>query len=95
MTRSIVAVLFVCTVCSVAALADATVAVELAVVPQPSEQGGTERPASVGSVMVGSTFYVEVWVQDVGSPGVGITGGTVDLGYTTATADAVHLLRET
>ena len=38
---------------------------------------------------MGYSYYLEVWVQDTGVPGVGVSGGTVDVHYTTAAADAV------
>ena len=48
-------------------------------------------PTSLDQVGVGSTFYAEVWMQDVGSPTEGISGGYLDIAYDTAYADAVAL----
>jgi len=43
---------------------------------------------------LGSTYYVEVWVQDLLAPGVGISGGYVDVGYTTAIVDALSVVHQ-
>ncbi|MCK4623807.1 MAG: hypothetical protein KAV00_00715, partial [Phycisphaerae bacterium] len=43
---------------------------------------------SIADVPVGATYYAEVWLRDTGSIMSGITGGQVDITYTTASADA-------
>ena len=42
---------------------------------------------SIDSVGLGSTYYAEIWLRDVGTI-QGISGGSVDIAYTTAFADA-------
>jgi hypothetical protein len=70
---------------------DLALGLQLVVVGSPSAAGSTELPSGLGSVSWGSTYYVEVWVQDRVVPGVGITGGYVDVNYTTGAADAVSV----
>ena len=52
-------------------------------------------PESLAEVKAGSTYYLEIWVQDAADPGVGVTGGCVDVVYTTAAADALGLTHGT
>ncbi|MBM4043460.1 MAG: hypothetical protein FJ290_33655, partial [Planctomycetes bacterium] len=62
--------------------------VELVALTNPSNSDQlSQLPVSVTQVAPGSTYYVEVWVQDVLEPGVGVTGGYVDITYTTDVAD--------
>jgi hypothetical protein len=68
---------------------DLALGLQLVVVGTPSAAGSTVLPIGVETVSWGSTYYVEVWVQDRVAPGVGITGGYVDVSYTTDVADAV------
>jgi hypothetical protein len=70
---------------------DLAVGLQLVVVGSPSAAGSTELPSGLETVSWGSTYYVEVWVQDRMAPGVGITGGYVDVNYTTGVADAVSV----
>jgi PKD repeat protein/fibronectin type 3 domain-containing protein len=70
---------------------DLLIDVQLAARLAPSaSDAASSLPESIAEVAADATFYVEVWVQDVGS-NVGVTGGSVDLSYTTTTADAVAL----
>ena len=46
-------------------------------------------PVSLASVAPGETFVLEIWVQDVSAAATGVTGGYLDLSYTTATLDPV------
>ncbi|MHC4176255.1 MAG: Ig-like domain-containing protein, partial [Planctomycetota bacterium] len=48
-------------------------------------------PDSIESIDAGETYYAEIWVQDKSDTGAGISGGTVDVQYTTAIADAIGL----
>ncbi|MCH8046201.1 MAG: tandem-95 repeat protein, partial [Planctomycetes bacterium] len=48
-------------------------------------------PASERQIAAGESYFVELWIQDVGLPGVGLAGGSVDLSYATAPADVVGL----
>ena len=70
---------------------DLLVDVQLAALlgPSVSDAAGS-LPESLTEVAADTTFYIEVWVQDIHS-NVGITGGSVDLSYTTAAADAQAL----
>jgi secreted trypsin-like serine protease len=69
--------------------------VRLAVVPQPSAIDAMMLPGSVEAVPLGETYYVEIWMQVVGRQAAGVTGGYVDLGYSTDTTDAVGLFHPT
>ncbi|MBN2474882.1 MAG: lamin tail domain-containing protein [Pirellulales bacterium] len=60
--------------------------------PSPSSLPGSSLPASIESVAVGDTCYLEVWVQDIGMPTGGIRSGTLDLHYTTALADVTEVV---
>ena len=44
-------------------------------------------PDPLAEIALEGICYVEVWVRDLGDPGVGITGGQIDLGYS---ADGVR-----
>ncbi|MCH8044584.1 MAG: tandem-95 repeat protein [Planctomycetes bacterium] len=48
-------------------------------------------PASLEQVTAGTSYFVEIWVQDVRTAGSGVVGGSVDLRYTTTAADATGL----
>jgi VCBS repeat-containing protein len=48
-------------------------------------------PSSLSQIAAGTTYFVEVWIQDIDQPGVGISGGTIDLGYNSAPADVAAL----
>jgi VCBS repeat-containing protein len=66
--------------------------VTLVAVGQPSEEELLgELPVSLSEIAAGTSYFVEVWVQDIDEPGVGISGGTVDLGYNSAPADVTAL----
>ncbi|MCH8042774.1 MAG: tandem-95 repeat protein, partial [Planctomycetes bacterium] len=66
--------------------------VALVAVAQPSSEDTLgELPASLSEVAAGTSYFVEVWVQDIDEPSLGISGGTVDLGYNTAPADVTAL----
>ncbi len=70
-------------------LADTTgIGLQVAAVAMPSDSGSDVLPSSLTTVPLGSTYYVEVWVQDRSEPGLGVAGGWVDVNYTTAVADA-------
>jgi Tol biopolymer transport system component len=71
---------------------DSLVGVQMVAVAAPSAVAAAALPSSLETVALGSTYYVEIWVQDRWVPGVGITGGKVDLGYTTAVADALNVV---
>ena len=58
--------------------------------PSATDAVGT-LPASITDVGVGSSFYLEVWVKDVGSPLWGVTTGYLDIAYDTAKVDATGL----
>ncbi len=70
---------------------DPWLGLQLVVVGSPSAAGSNVLPTGIQTVSSGSTYYVEVWVQDRVPPGVGITGGYVDLNYTSGAADAVSV----
>ena len=69
--------------------------VDVAVVPvaEPSPDDSTTLPTALMDADFGETYFVELWVQDVG-PGVGVTGGQVDLSYTTALANATTVFND-
>jgi len=48
-------------------------------------------PSSLPVVAVGDTFYLEVWMNDVGDPLTGISGGYLDIAYDTTYVDATGL----
>ncbi|TVS18383.1 MAG: PKD domain-containing protein, partial [Planctomycetaceae bacterium] len=73
---------------------DAWVGVQVIAVASPSAPGANVLPVSLGTVSLGSTYFVEVWVQDRLLPGVGIAGGKVDMHYTAAVADAVTVVNQ-
>ena len=62
--------------------------------PSSSSLPGAALPAPISAVPKGATYYVEVWVQDLGLPAVGINGGRIDLHYTTAYADATGVVNQ-
>ncbi|MCH8043065.1 MAG: tandem-95 repeat protein, partial [Planctomycetes bacterium] len=66
--------------------------VRLAVVATPSASDVADAfPNSLTEAVAGTSYFVELWLQDVGSPGVGLAGGSVDISFTTAPADVVGL----
>jgi len=73
---------------------DPYVGVQLVAVQAPSATGSSALPAGLASVTLGSTYYVEVWVQDLLAPGVGISGGKVDVNYSTSVVDAVAVVNQ-
>ncbi len=70
----------------------AVVDVALRAVANPSA-GDTAAalPSSLAAVDVGSEYYVEIWVQDVGAAPAGLPGGQIDLDFDTARSDALTL----
>jgi len=66
--------------------------VEVRVVPlsAASASGTSVAPPGpwAGPAHINQTFVAELWAKNVGDPLVGITGGTVDVQYTTSLADA-------
>jgi len=73
---------------------DPLVGLQVVAVREPSAPGSNGLPSSVAAVQSGSTYYVEVWVQDLLTPGVGISGGKVDVGYTTTIVDALTVVNQ-
>jgi autotransporter-associated beta strand protein len=73
---------------------DALVAVQVVAVAAPSAGGTTAPPSSLDLITLGSTYYFEVWVQDRMDPGAGISGGSVDAGYTTSIVDGVAVFHD-
>jgi len=73
---------------------DPYVSVQLVAVQVPSATGSNVLPASLDAITLGNTYYVEVWVQDLLAPGVGISGGKVNVDYTTAVVDAVAVVNQ-
>jgi hypothetical protein len=66
--------------------------VQLVAVAAPSPIGSNVMPSGVEKVSRNATYYVEVWVQDQTLLASGITGGQVDMSYTTALADALAVI---
>jgi hypothetical protein len=62
------------------------------IVGTPSATNSTSLPTALAGATVGQTFFVELWAQDLVDR-VGISGGSIDLSYTTTIADAVALQR--
>jgi hypothetical protein len=72
--------------------ADVDVAFELVVLNAPSASGTTTLlPASIGSIAQGQTYYVEVWVSDVGDISTGITSAYVDLHFPATAASVTNI----
>ncbi len=70
----------------------ALVDVALRAVANPSASDtATSLPSSLAAVDVGSEYYVEIWVQDVGATPVGLPGGQLDLNFDAARSDALAL----
>jgi hypothetical protein len=69
-----------------------TVGVQAVAVQTPSARGSKVLPSSLESVARGSTYYVEIWIQDRLEPGVGLSGGTVDVNYTESVSQAVEVV---
>ena len=70
-----------------------SVDVTLVSVLTPSPDDSSVLPSPITHVSVGDTYFLEVWMQDV-SAGVGITGGQVDLLYSTTPADAIAVVND-
>lgn len=51
----------------------------------------TTLPASLNSVQVGQTYYVEVWVSDVGDINTGLTSAYIDVSYPNASASVTQI----
>jgi hypothetical protein len=68
------------------------VGVQAVAVETPSARGSKVLPSSLESVARGSTYYVEIWIQDRLEPGVGLSGGTVDVNYTESVSQAVEVV---
>ncbi len=64
--------------------------------PQGEAMGGT-LPDSIAAVPVGTSYVVEIWMQDTwdaslpGGPSPGLSGGQFDLSYNTTLSDAVSM----
>jgi hypothetical protein len=72
--------------------ADIDVAFELVVLNAPSASATTiVLPISIGSITQGQTYYVEVWVSDVGNISTGITSAYVDLHFPAAAASVTNI----
>jgi VCBS repeat-containing protein len=70
----------------------ATIDLALRAVANPSAADtAAALPNSLAAIDVGSEYFVEVWVQDVGVAPAGIPGGQIDLDYDTALSDALGL----
>uniref|UniRef100_UPI003567E653 dockerin type I domain-containing protein n=1 Tax=Novipirellula sp. TaxID=2795430 RepID=UPI003567E653 len=65
--------------------------VQLVPVALPSDPSVTDLPDGIDSVPVGSSYFVEVWVQDKNDQLDGIAGGHIDIQYTTDLLDALNL----
>jgi hypothetical protein len=70
------------------------VGLQVVAVAAPSAAGATGLPPSLAAVPLGSTYYIEVWGQDQSVPGLGVSGGWVDVNYTTAVADALAVINQ-
>jgi hypothetical protein len=73
--------------------ADTTVEVQLVPVGTPSPDDATTPPPPITQVAVGTTYYLEVWVQDT-SAGKGVQGGSVNIHYDTALVDATEIIHK-
>jgi hypothetical protein len=69
-----------------------SVGVQAVAVQTPSPKNSKELPSGLESVARGSTYFVELWVQDRVEPGVGISGGTLDVNYATSLVQAEGLV---
>jgi hypothetical protein len=77
-----------------AAIAQAENLVDLRLCPVASlsaADAGATLPSTVADVSVGSSFFLEVWTRDLSSPPRGISGGFLNLLYSTDTLDATGL----
>ncbi len=59
--------------------------VELVPVASPSPVGADALPEAVSRVALGSTYYLELWVQNRGDQPAGIQGGSVDVHFSDTT----------
>jgi len=62
-----------------------------AVVTPTATDAVTNLPDNIIDVAVGESFYLEVWMTDVGATKAGISGGYIELAYDTALFDATAL----
>lgn len=69
-----------------------SVGVQAVAVQTPSPRNSKEPPSGLESVERGSTYFVEIWVQDRVEPGAGISGGTVDVNFVTSLVQAQALV---
>ncbi|TVS10930.1 MAG: hypothetical protein EA424_24510 [Planctomycetaceae bacterium] len=70
-------------------LADSSsVGIQVVAVQTPSPRNSKQLPSGLESIERGSTYFVEIWVQDRVEPGAGISGGTVDVNYVTSLVQA-------
>jgi subtilisin family serine protease len=69
-----------------------SVGVQAVAVQTPSARNSKVLPAGLESVARGTTYFVEIWVQDRTDPAVGISGGTVDVNYLASLVQAVRFV---
>ena len=68
------------------------IAIELVVLDTPStSEETTVLPDSINSIGGGATYYVEVWVSDVGDINTGLVSTYIDLNYPGDDADVVSI----
>jgi len=48
----------------------------------------TTLPSNITDVGVGESFFLEVWMKDLGNPSTGISGAYLDIAYDTSLVDA-------
>lgn len=64
----------------------------LAAVAAPSSTGTVlELPASIRNVPIGDTFFLELWVSDIGTTNSGVSSAYVDLAWPPANTTAVSI----
>jgi hypothetical protein len=75
---------------------DSNVLVDVRVIPvaAPSTEGSTSLPREISSTAIGSTYYVEIWIQEHSTDFNGIAGGQVDFRYTTGNIDALAVVNK-
>ena len=68
--------------------AETVIDTALVALSTPSASGNlTTLPTSLTAVAPGSTFYVEIWVKNVGLEQAGIIVAIIDVGYSTSLLD--------
>jgi len=68
------------------------IAFELAILNTPSAlEETTVLPSSINSISSGQTYYVEVWVSDVGDINTGLVSAYLDISYPADGADVVSI----